>query len=234
MGLVKGLAYIREMKKWVLFLLMLFPVVACVAQALDPVHLMLAYQDKFAGKDRFSGQVRWSKQNGESTTGHFVIEGEKFHFTWTDGELVSDGVYEWEIMHRSKRIKKRFYDPLIVPAAVMAFRLLRLDLTAEPVQIGGSTEKIAINIEFGSSVAQGNHTLVIDPKTMEVTAITTHITQEGFHEKAEIGELKTGDKADTASFEIDFAEWKKKGYSLTDMAKGESDAIWPEERALKQ
>jgi hypothetical protein len=221
------------MKKWILFLLMLFPLGVCIGQTLDPVHLMLAYQEKYAGNERVSGQVRWSKQNGESTTGHFVIEGEKFHITWVDGELISNGVYEWEVMHRSKRIKKRFYDPLIVPAVLMAFRLVRLDLTAEPVQIGGAPEMVAINIEFGSSVAQGSHFINLDPKTYDPTGIVTHVTQEGFYEKAEIGEVKLGDRADVASYEVDFPDWKKRGYSLTDMAKGESDAIWPEERALK-
>ncbi len=221
------------MKKWIAVLLLLLPLAICQAQKYDPVTLMLAFQNKYAGIQRVSGELKWSKQNGESTTGHFVVEGEHYHIRWNDGELLSDGTYEWEIMHRSKRIKKRFYDPLITPAVLMAFRFVRLDLTAEPARIGGTVEKIAIDIDFGSSVAQGSHFFVIDQKTLDPIGITTHVTQEGFFEKAEIGNVKTDDKAETASYTLDFADWKKKGYTLTDMAKGESDAIWPEERALK-
>lgn len=221
------------MKKWIAFCLLLVPMAFVHAQKYDPVTLMLAFQDQYAGQTRFSGQVRWNKQNGESTTGHFVIEGESYRITWTDGEIISNGVNEWEVIHRSKRIKKRFYDPLITPAVLMAFRFVRLDLTAEPVKIGGTVDKIAIDIDFGSSVAQGNHLIVIDPKTLAPTSITTHVTQEGYYEKAEIAEVKMGAQAEEADFNLDFQVWKKKGYTLTDMAKGESDAIWPEERALK-
>jgi hypothetical protein len=223
------------MKKLYAFLLFLLPlIVFCQAQKYDAVTLMLAFQDKYAGAERFSGNAKWSKQNGESITGHFVIEGEKFHLTWADGEILSDGVYEYEIIHRSKRIKKRFYDPLITPALLMAFRFVRLDLTAEPVRIGGTVEKIGIDVDFSSSVAQGSHFISIDPKTLQPTFIMIHVTPEGYFEKAEIGDVKAGDAAAVAPYTLDFAEWKKKGYTLTDMAKGESDAIWPEERALKQ
>jgi hypothetical protein len=224
------------MKKWfafLMFLMLLGPVAICQVQKYDPVTLMLAFQDKYAGAERFSGNAKWSKQNGESVTGRFVIEGEKFHLTWSDGEILSDGNIEYEIIHRSKRIKKRFYDPLITPALLMAFRFVRLDLTAEPVHIGGTVDKIAIDVDFGSSVAQGAHLISIDAKTLAPTFIMVHVTQEGYFEKAEIAEVKAGDQAATADYTLDFAEWKKKGYTLTDMAKGESDAVWPEERALR-
>lgn len=221
------------MKKWIAFGILLVTVVICQAQKYDPISLMLAFQDKYAGHTRFSGNVRWSKLDGETVAGRFVIEGEKFHLTWKEGELVNDGMYEWEVIHRSKRVKKRFYDPLITPAVLTAFRFVRLDLTAEPVRIGGTVEQIAIDVDFGSSVAQGSHHLVIDQKTLQPTTITTHITQEGYYEKAEIVEVKSGDAAEKDAFTFDFAVWKAKGYTLTDMAKGESDAIWPEERALK-
>jgi hypothetical protein len=229
----KNLDYFRKMKKWLVFLFLVSAVVTCHAQKFDPVTLMLAFQQKYAGITHFSGQVRFSKQDGAATTGRFVIDGERFHITWKDGELMSDGVYEWEIMHRSKRIKKRFFDPLITPAVLTAFRFVRLDLTAEPVRIGGTVEQVAIDIDFGSSVAQGSHHLILDSKSLDPIAITTHVTQEGYYEKAELADIKAGEQAERASFSIDFAEWKSKGYTLTDMAKGESDAIWPEERALK-
>jgi hypothetical protein len=227
------MVYFRKMKKWIAFGILFAAVAMCQAQKYDPISLMLAFQEKYAGNARFSGSVRWSKFDGESVVGRFVIEGEKFHLTWKDGELLNDGTYEWEVIHRSKRVKKRFYDPLITPAVLTAFRFVRLDLTAEPVRIGGTVDQIAIDVDFGSSVAQGSHHFVIDPKTLQPLSITTHITQEGYYEKAEIMEVKAGDKAEQATFTFDFADWKAKGYTLTDMAKGESDAIWPEERALR-
>lgn len=203
------------------------------AQTYDPVTLMLAFQDHYAQSGRFSGLVRWQKQNGESFTGRFVVAGEQFQVTWQDGELRSDGMYEWEIMHRSKRIKKHFYDPLLAPAVVNVFRFVRLDLMAEVVRVGGSVDKIAIDIDFGSSVAQGSHILVLDPKTLAPLSLMLLVGQEGYHERAELANVKAGDEAAQGEFSLDFAEWKKKGYTLTDMAKGESDAIWPEERALR-
>lgn len=221
------------MKKWVAFLMLILPLAVCQAQQYDPVTLMLAFQKKYEGVTRYSGNVRFNKQNGTATVAQFVIEGEKFHIKWKDGELLTDGVYEWEIMHRSKRIKKRFFDPLITPAVLAITRFVRLDLTAEPVRIGGTVEQIAIDIDFGSSIAQGSHYFKIDAKTLEPISVTTLVTQEGYYEKAEVSDLQIGDRAATATFTIDFAEWKSKGYTLTDMAKGESDAIWPEERALK-
>ncbi|HEX2901785.1 MAG TPA: hypothetical protein VHS96_18885, partial [Bacteroidia bacterium] len=145
----------------------------------------------------------------------------------------SDGIYEWEIIHRSKRIKKHFYDPLLAPAAVNLFRLVRLDLMAEVVRIGGTVDKIAIDIDFGSSVAQGSHLLVIDAKNLAPKTLTLMVDQEGFYEKADFAEIRMGQHANKGQFDLDFSEWKAKGYTLTDMAQGESDAVWPEERALK-
>lgn len=221
------------MKKFLVFLLLLAPCVVALGQTYDPVTLMLAFQAKYKSATRFSGDVRFNKLLGDPVAAHFVVEGEKFHISWRDGELFGDGTHEWEVLHRSKRVKRRFYDPLITPAVVMAFRLVHLDLTAEPVRIGGTVDRVAIDVDFGSSVAQGSHTIVIDTKTLEPRHIAYNIGPEGYFEQAEIVSLKAGDAAETATFSLDFDAWKAKGYSLTDMAKGDSDVIWPEERALR-
>src|SRR5687768_1081114 len=110
-----------------LFLVWLVGALASVhAQSYDPVSLMLAFQKKYAESERFSGLVRWQRQNGETFTGRFVVEGEKFQIKWQESEIRCDGLYEWEILNRSKRIKKHFYDPLLAPAVVNAFRFVRL------------------------------------------------------------------------------------------------------------
>jgi len=221
------------MKKTLLLLLIVMPFISLQAQKYDPVTLMLAFQKKFEGIDNFSGNVHWKRQNGEAFTGKFVVQGEKYQILWQDGEVRCDGMYEWEIIHRSKRIKKHFYDPLLAPAVVNIFRLVRLDLEAEVVQIGGTTDKIALDIEFGSSVAQGSHRLVIDVKTLDPKSLMLMVDQEGYYESAEFAEIKSGDRAKTGEFDLNFDEWKAKGYKLTDMAIGESTSVWPEERALK-
>jgi hypothetical protein len=201
-------------------------------QTYDPVTLMLAFQKQYAASERFSGLVRWQRQNGETFTGRFVVEGEKFQIKWQDSEVRCDGTYEWEILHRSKRIKRHFYDPLLAPGVVNVWRFVHLDLTAEVVRIGGSLDKIALDIDFGSSVAQGSHLLTIDPKTLMPVKLILQVDQEGYYERAEFAEIKDGEAAVEGEYSVDFTEWKEMGYSLTDMAEGESDAIWPEEKAL--
>lgn len=221
------------MKKLLYLFLLLIPFVTVQSQVTDPVTLMLAFQKKYAESTRFSGQVRWNRQNGDSYTGKFVVEGEQFQIKWQDGELRSDGKYLWEIMTRSKRIKKHFYDPLLAPGVVNAFRFVRLDLMAEVVRIGGTLDRIAIDVDFGSSVVQGSHIFCIDQKTFSPLSIMLMVDQEGYYEKADFAEVRAGDQAAQGEYTVDFATFKKDGYTLTDMAKGESDAIWPEERALK-
>ena len=202
------------------------------APSYDPVTLMLAFQKQYAGHARYSGLVKWQRQNGESFAGRFVVQGERYHLTWQDAEIRCDGFYEWEILHRSKRIKKHFYDPLLAPAVVNLFRLVRLNLEAEVVRVGGSVDKIALDIDFGSSVAQGSHYLFIDKKTLSPTKLVLQVDQESFYESAEFAEIKMGEDAAKGEFSLEPSDWKAKGYSITDMAKGESDAVWPEERAL--
>lgn len=146
---------------------------------------MLAYQQKFEGVERFSGTLRWQKQDGEIFGGNFVVEGEKFHITWDGGELYGDGEFEWEVLHRSHRIKKRFYDPLIAPAVVNVFRLLRLDMTAEPVMINQKDDQIVIEVEFGSSVIQGNHFFKIDPNTLLPESLKMNVAQDSYFEKTD-------------------------------------------------
>ena len=227
-------SYFSRMKKSLLFFLVLFCFGGLVkAQSEAPVAQMMAYQEKFEGIDHYSGTIRWQKQGGINYAGSFVVEGEKYHLTWEDGELFGDGEYEWEVMHRSKRIKKRFYDPLVAPGVVTIFRLIRLDMTAEPVKINQKDDQIAVEIEFGSSVAQGNHLFKLDVNAVLPESITMNIEQNSFYEKTDIANIRWGDEANDTDFTLDFAAWKKKGYSLTDMAKGDSDVIWPEERALR-
>jgi hypothetical protein len=221
------------MKKTLLLFVFLVPFLLLQAQKYDPVTLMLAFQQKFAGITHFSGHVHWKRQNGEAFTGKFVVDGEKYQILWQDSEIRSDGKYEWEIMHRSKRIKKQFYDPLLAPAVVNVFRFVRLDLEAEVVRIGGTVDKIALDIDFGSSVAQGSHRLVIDLKTLDPKSLMLMVDQEGYYESAEFAEIKSGDNAKAGEFDLNFDDWKAKGYKLTDMAIGESTSVWPEERALK-
>jgi hypothetical protein len=223
---------LREMKKTLFLLLIALGINTLHAQAHDPVNLMLAFQKQFATSSRFSGLVRWQRQNGETFTGRFVVEGEKYQIKWLDNEVRCDGVYEWEILHRSKRIKKHFYDPLLAPGVVNVWRFVHLDLMAEVVRIGGSGDKIALDIDFGSSVAQGSHQLTIDTKTLMPLKLILQMDQEGFYERAEFAEVKAGEGAVEGEYGVDFTEWKAQGYSLTDMAQGESDAVWPEERAL--
>lgn len=198
----------------------------------DPVSLMLAFQQKYAGNTRFSGLVKWQRQNGESFAGRFVVFGERFQLTWQDAEIRCDGMYEWEILHRSKRIKKHFYDPLLAPAVVNVFRFVRLNLEAEVVRVGGTLDKVALDIDFGSSVAQGSHYLFLDKKSFAPAKLILQVDQESFYESAEFADIKAGEEAAKGEFSLEPADWKAKGYSITDMAKGESDAVWPEERAL--
>ena len=222
------------MEKGLLSLLVLFCLSGFLkAQSDAPVALMLAYQQKFEGVDHFSGTLRWQKQSGDIYAGTFVVEGENYHITWAEGELFGDGEYEWEVLHRSKRIKKRFYDPLVAPAVVSMFRFIRLDMTAEPVLIKHKDDQIVIEIEFGSSVAQGNHLFKIDPDAVLPESITTGIEQDNYFEKSDVTDLKWGEEANHAVYSLDFESWKKKGYHLTDMAKGDTDVYWPEERALR-
>lgn len=222
------------MKKGLLALLVLFCLTGILkAQADAPVALMLAYQEKFDGVSHFSGTLRWQKQDGDIYAGSFVVDGENYHLTWADGELYGDGEYEWEVMHRSKRIKKRHYDPTIAPAVVTVFRFIRLDMTAEPVKIGNNEDDILIEVEYGSSVVQGNFEFKIDPNAVIPQMLKTGVVQEVYYEKTNLTDLKWGDKATNSVFTLDMDAWKKKGYSLTDMAKGDSDVIWPEERALR-
>lgn len=222
------------MMKKILSVLVLFCLVSLLyAQSDAPVALMLAYQQKFEGVERFSGTLRWQKQDGEIFGGNFVVEGEKFHITWDGGELYGDGEFEWEVLHRSHRIKKRFYDPLIAPAVVNVFRLLRLDMTAEPVMINQKDDQIVIEVEFGSSVIQGNHFFKIDPNTLLPESLKMNVAQDSYFEKTDVADLRWGDDAAVSEFSLNFEDWKKKGYSLLNMAKGDSDVFWPEERALK-
>jgi hypothetical protein len=221
------------MKQCLIIWLGLMMSFALKGQLKEAVTHFLSSQEKFGSEQRFSGQVRSQKQNGEAIVGKFCLEGDKYQIVWNDGEIRCDGQFEWEILHRSKRIKKRHYDPTLIPAVAAAFRLYRLDLESEVVQINGGSDRIALDIEFGTSVAQGSHYLKIAARSLEIESIVLHANQDGYFEKAEIADLKAGDLAGKGTFDLDQAEWKKKGYSVLDLAKGASDVVWPVEKALR-
>jgi hypothetical protein len=203
------------------------------AQAYNPVTLMLAYQKKYAASPRFSGQARWNNPNGDPFTGRFVAEGEKYQVKWEEGELRCDGIYEWEIITRSKRIKKRYYDPLLAPGVVDAFRFVRLDLSSGVVRLGGTADQITIDIDPGCSVAQGSYVFTVNQQTLAPASIATMVDREWCYERAEFLKVQAFDAAEEGEYTLDFSLWKDLGYTLTDMSKGECEVVWPVEKALR-
>jgi outer membrane lipoprotein-sorting protein len=199
----------------------------------DGIKLFSDWQDKHANAKDFSGSFRTRKAEGAEIAGTFVVQGEHFRLVYPDKEVLGDGTYLWEINHLDHRIKRRHYDPYEAPAVVQMFRLVRLDMTSEVIGFASvGSNVVYIDIETGSSVAQGNHALDIDPKTLEATGIRTHINQGGWLEYSEIGQLKLDQGFQPETFTCDPANFKKKGYTFVDMAKGENLTVLPEERAL--
>jgi hypothetical protein len=221
------------MKKTIPLLLATLAFCMANAQAYDPANLMLAYQKKYAASPRFSGQVQWNSPDGDAFTGRFVVEGEKYQVKWEEGELRCDGTYEWEIINRSKRIKKRYYDPLLAPGVVDAFRFVRLDLASGVVRVGGTADRIAIDIDPGCSVAQGSYVFMIDQKTFTPKGIMIMVDRESCYESADFLQVQAFEAAEEGTYTLDYPLWKVQGYTLTDMTKGECGVVWPEEKALK-
>lgn len=210
----------------------LFLVLGVRAQTNDGgsvVAYFMASKEKFGAAKNFSGTLTWTKGEGDARYGRFVVAGEKFSLKMEDSELIGNGTYTWEILHRSKRIKKRHYDPFTAPAVVFAFRFYKLNLLSEYVTLAGKIPDIAIDVEYGSSTVQGTHVLTIDAQTLAITKAVINESQGAFHDMAEIGNLATDQDMNDSSFEVDMEVWEKKGYKLTDMAEGESPVVFPPE-----
>jgi outer membrane lipoprotein-sorting protein len=199
----------------------------------DPIKLFSDWQDHYAKAKDYSGTFRMQKGEGERAAGTFIVRGERFRLVFADKEITSDGVYLWEVNHRDHRVKRRHYDPYEAPAVVQLFRLVRLDMTSEVVGIASTgTPVVYLEIETGASVAQGSHALDIDPKTLEATGIRTHVNQGSWLESCEVAQVKMNQGFAEETFTVVLDNYKGKGYTFIDMAKGENLTVLPEERAL--
>lgn len=196
------------------------------------VKLFSAWQDKYAGAKDFTGTFRWEKRGGTPVAGTFIIKGERFRLVLPDKEITGDGTYIWEVTHRDARVKRRHYDAYEAPAMLFLSRLVRLDITSDYVSLAGNGTDVTIEIETGMSVAQGKHVLSIDPVKMEPVSIVLHENQGDYLERAEIGQFAVNQGFADETFTVDIDSFKKKGYTLLDMAKGENLTVLPEEKAL--
>lgn len=202
-------------------------------KVIEPVQLFSDWQDHYAHSKDFSGTFRVQKREGEASAGTFIVRGERFRLVFQDKEITGDGTYVWEVNHRDHRIKRRHYDPYEAPAVVQLFRLVRLDMTSEVVSIASvGSNVVYLDIETGSSVAQGSHALDIDPKTLEATGIRTHVNQGEWLESCEVGNVQRNQGFADETFTVNLDNYNKKVYTFVDMAKGENLTVLPEEKAL--
>lgn len=206
---------------------------AWAQKSTDPMSTFLSAQEKFAHDQEFFGVMKWEKKGGTMHAGNFWIQGDKFKLQLEDRELICDGNYLFEIFYRDRKVKRRHYDPYEAPAVVHAVRMLRLDLESEHVTAAANGEDLAIEVESGSSIAQGNHRIGIDPVTLNITHFVLHENQGAFLEKCEIGQFQSELKFAPETFSVKVEDWKSKGYSYLDMAKGDNPTIMPEEKALR-
>ena len=202
-------------------------------QLTDPVQLFSDWQDHYAKTTDYFGTFRMQKGEGETLAGTYIIQGERFRLVFADKEVTCDGTYLYEVTHRDHRVKRRHYDPYEAPAVVQLFRLVRLDMTSEVVSIAGvGSDVVYVDIETGSSIAQGSHALDIDPKTLEPLRIRTHVNQGSHLESCELGQVTRNQGFAVETFTVHLENYQGKGYTITDMAKGENLTVIPEERAL--
>jgi len=216
-----------------LMLCLLAQTQAWAQKSMDPKTNFIAAQEKFAADQDFFGVMKWEKKGGTLHAGNFWVHGDMFRLQLEDREMIGDGTYLWEVFYRDRKIKRRHYDPYEAPAVVQAIRMLRLDLQSEHVSVASKGEDLAIEVESGSSVSQGSHLITIDPQTLNISKFVFHAGQEGFLEHCEIGQFQSELKFAKETFSVNVDDWKSKGYSFLDMAKGENTTVLPEERALR-
>lgn len=224
------------MKMYVRILLFLLVSVQARAWAQapsDPVLAMVAMQEKLGAATDYFGTLKGEKSLGFSFAGNFWVKGERFRIQLSDRELIGDGTYFWEIQHRDKKIKQRHYDPYVAPAIVHALRMVRLDLESEQVAMVAKGNDIYVDIESGSSVAQGSHILSIDPKTHDIIGFVLNNNQDDFLERIEIGQLRSDMTFMLETYSVNPDDWAKKGYTLLNMAQGQNLTVIPEEKALR-
>ncbi|HHG86606.1 MAG TPA: hypothetical protein ENJ82_17785 [Bacteroidetes bacterium] len=221
------------MKKLILLLFVLGMWMGAAAQYDNSIALFIASEEAWgAGNDGFQGNIRMAKQHGSEVAGTFTVKGDKFLIRAGNTEWYGDGEFVWELQHRAKRIKRRFYDPYNVPAMVFAFRFYRMDLMNENVGLSGTPPQVNIDVEFGSSVVQGSHRLLINPKTLAIEKVWVQVFQDDFLEMAEIGNLQKDNATADAVFTLDEAAWQQKGYSILNLAKAGSEALPLDEQVL--